>query len=293
MVFDRRPGRGAHEIDVAGGERGRSIEAAAGRHFYGHGVYAPDGRTLFATENDYATGRGVVSIHDARDLKRLGEIPSHGVGPHELRFLSDGRTLVVANGGIRTHPDWPRKKLGLRAMDPNLSYVDAQNGQLLASYRPSDPWLSVRHIDVDVDDRVAIAMQYEGDGSLPLPLLASHRGEDRLQDGFSGDFDWNALLGYVGSVAFATGSGVAAVTSPIANRIEVFDLRRRAYLGGRRMRDVCGVAWSVEEECFVATTGTGRVERIHPSAPEAEIAPAVRLPGTRCDNHLGVAFVPA
>ena len=42
---------------------------------------------------------------------RIGELASFGVGPHEVVLMPDGATLVVANGGIRTHPDRDRAKL--------------------------------------------------------------------------------------------------------------------------------------------------------------------------------------
>ena len=49
-----------------------------------------------------------------------GESPSHGVGPHEVTVLADGRTLVVANGGIVTHADAPGVKLDRDRMRPTL-----------------------------------------------------------------------------------------------------------------------------------------------------------------------------
>lgn len=43
----------------------------------------------------------------AQRYRRVGEFPSHGIGPHEMTVLRDGRTLVVANGGYVPHPDVP------------------------------------------------------------------------------------------------------------------------------------------------------------------------------------------
>jgi hypothetical protein len=37
--------------------------------------------------------------------KQIGEFEAHGMEPHDIALLSDGRTMVIANGGIRTHPD--------------------------------------------------------------------------------------------------------------------------------------------------------------------------------------------
>src|SRR5690606_30895384 len=110
--FARRPGTFALVIDVVHGRILYRIASAESRHFYGHGAFSSDGRLLYATENDFAGERGVIGIYDAADgYRRAGEIPSYGIGPHELRLLADGTTLAVANGGILTRPDLPRVKL--------------------------------------------------------------------------------------------------------------------------------------------------------------------------------------
>ena len=110
--FARRPGRFALVLDLARGTVGHTVETPGGRHFYGHGVFSRDGRRLYATENDFGGERGVVGVYDAaNDYRRIGELKSHGIGPHDIRLLSDGETLVVANGGIATRPDLPRIKL--------------------------------------------------------------------------------------------------------------------------------------------------------------------------------------
>lgn len=136
-VFARRPGTFLWVADIGEGRVLHRIESPQNRHYYGHGVFDPKGRLLYVTENDFETGIGVIGVYDAGDgYRRLGELPSHGVGPHELKLMGDGRTLVIANGGIRTHPDLGRSKLNLADMDPSLAYVDTADGRLLAAYRP-------------------------------------------------------------------------------------------------------------------------------------------------------------
>ena len=174
--FSRRPGSFALAIDLARGVARTTFAAPPDRHLYGHGVFGPDGRLLYATENDFATGRGVIGIYDARNgYARLGELPSHGIGPHEIRLLSDGTTLAVANGGIATRPDLPRVKLNLPTMDPSLCYIDRRNGALLGNIRLPEPLrqLSIRHLAVGPDDRVAVAMQDVGPSNRLVPLVAN------------------------------------------------------------------------------------------------------------------------
>ena len=134
--FARRPGRFALVVDLVYGVVVHKLETPADRHFYGHGVFSRDGRLLYATENDFGGERGVIGIYDAaRGYSRMGELPSHGVGPHEIALLSDGETLVVANGGIATHPDLPRVKLNLPTLAPSLCYIERRDGRLLQELR--------------------------------------------------------------------------------------------------------------------------------------------------------------
>ena len=48
----------------------------------------------------------MIGVRDATDgYRQIGEFAAHGVEPHDIALLADGRTMVIANGGIRTHPD--------------------------------------------------------------------------------------------------------------------------------------------------------------------------------------------
>ena len=59
-VFARRPGTFAWIVDLAGGQVSHRIAAAPGRRFYGHGQFTADGARLLCSENDYASGDGVI-----------------------------------------------------------------------------------------------------------------------------------------------------------------------------------------------------------------------------------------
>ncbi len=66
----RRPGNWFAVIDSGTGSPLHTIHAAEGRHFYGHGVFSQDGRLLYATENNMASGEGVIGLYDAADRYR-------------------------------------------------------------------------------------------------------------------------------------------------------------------------------------------------------------------------------
>ena len=124
VAFARRPGRFALVLDCHSGVVLTQLDAPVGRHFYGHGAFSADGGLLFTTENEFDTARGVIGVWDTTDgYRRVGEFASGGIGPHEMRLMPDGTTLVVANGGIETHPDSGRTKLNIASMRPNLTRV--------------------------------------------------------------------------------------------------------------------------------------------------------------------------
>src|SRR5690606_31025455 len=152
-------------FDLQGKEQVRPLPLADERHFFGHGVYTPSGHLLFATENDYAAGRGVLGVYDASEAgayQRVAEFPTGGIGPHEVVLMPDGRTLCVANGGILTHPDYGKLELNLDSMRPSLSYVDARDGRLLEQvFLPEELHrLSLRHMALDASGCVWVGCQY-------------------------------------------------------------------------------------------------------------------------------------
>jgi hypothetical protein len=207
-------------VDMRNGQVLQKKTSQGGRHYFGHGVYDPSGRLLYVTENAYEEGCGVIGLYDVTDnYKRIGEIPSHGVGPHELKMMTDGKTLVIANGGIRTHPDSERSKLNTDDMDPNLAYVDAVSGQLLGLYRPPAQWhqLSIRHLDITPDNKVAVAMQYQGPINEHPPLIALHQGEDQLQLLTAPQDIQQRMRNYCGSVTCDRSGQLFAVSSPPGN----------------------------------------------------------------------------
>ncbi len=134
-------------LDCVQGAQLARLEAPEARHFYGHGCFSADGALLFTTENDYDGRRGMIGVWDGADgFRRLGEFPSGGVGPHDIRRMPNGG-LVVANGGIETHPDTGRTRLNLPMMRPNLSYLSEQ-GTILEQVEPPRDLSanSIRHL---------------------------------------------------------------------------------------------------------------------------------------------------
>lgn len=290
VVFARRPGRFAVVLDHEEGVARLRIDAAPGRHFYGHGAFSADGRHLFTSENDWATGRGVVGIRDASDgYRQVGELPAHGTGPHELRLMQGGGTLVVANGGIRTHPEQGRAKLDIATMRPSLAFVDPADGALRDAFglAPELHKLSIRHLDVAADGSVALAMQHEGSRRDEVPLLGLFEGGGIRLFGDSAALA-RRLRHYAGSIAFDRSGTVIALTSPRAGLVTFWD-RAGRLLDTLRAPDGCGVAAAGENGAFLVS-GSG-LHRYGPASRTLEPfgPPALQGPW---DNHLAVLDPP-
>ncbi len=257
VAFARRPGTFAIVLDCASGTELARLNAPAGRHFYGHGTYSADGDLLFTTENDFDAGKGVIGVWNTRDhYARIGEFSSGGIGPHDIKLLPDGQTLVVANGGIETHPESGRTKLNLPTMRSNLSYLSLDR-HILGQVELSNEYQrnSIRHLAVSQDATVAFAMQWQGDLTDQVPLLGTHRlADDRPPKLADADIFHN-LQGYVGSVA--ANLQTIAITAPRGGALLEFSAQDLRLIDRLDLADVSGVA--TLQSGFICTSGNGHV----------------------------------
>lgn len=257
VAFARRPGVFAVAIDRRRDGEPVVFHCPPNRHFYGHGLFIDKGRLLVATENDYGNGQGVLGLYDATDgFRRIGEWSSHGTGPHDLALSPDGSSLIVANGGMETHPDFGRQILNLAFMEPSLVFLDAADGSLRERHTLPPQWsrLSTRHLDVMPDGRVFVGCQWQGEANECPPLLLSFAlGEDRREHDLGALAD--RLNGYVGSVSANRRSGLIAITSPRGDIAIFMEAASGRVVGSQAGIDLCGAAPLANG--FVTSTGTG------------------------------------
>lgn len=258
VLFARRPGRFALVLDLTRRTRTAVIAPPADRAFAGHGLFSTDGTRLFATENDFDGERGVLGIYDATDgYRRLGEMPTHGIGPHEALLLADGRTIAVANGGILTHPDFPRQKLNLATMEPSLALIDSETGDLVAIDRlPAEfHQLSIRHMVEAPDGALWFGAQYEGPKRDRVPLVGTF-ARDRGLELLEADPRSTARMNqYVGSVGISGDGETVIATGPRGGVYMEWRTNSRALRGLHDFVDVAGAAPA--SAGFALTTGEG------------------------------------
>jgi len=282
VAFARRPGR----FGVAISLRSRPpvwFASKPDRHFFGHGVFSVDGKLLYATENDYERAQGMIGVRDATDgYHQIGEFPAHGMEPHDVALLADGRIMVIANGGIRTHPERGADELNLAEMQPSLVYVDVATGDLLEEHRlaPELHRLSIRHLAIAADDTVVFGCQYRGPEEDAPALIGFHRRGERPVIAEAPGETQAALRNYIGSVAADSGGGIVAASAPKGGLVTYWDVTGRRYLGTCDLIDGCGLAPTHQSARFLLTSGEGWL-----ATADADGAMSRQVSGFQWDNH--------
>ncbi|MBY5836323.1 DUF1513 domain-containing protein [Rhizobium leguminosarum] len=245
VAFARRPGTYAMIVDPWNKSEPIVISSREDRHFYGHGAFSPDGRLLYASENDFDGNRGMIGLYDATDrFTRIGEFETYGIGPHDMTVSDDGRLLIVANGGIETHPDFGRTKLNLGEMQPSLALIDAATGALVEKHVLPAEWaeLSTRHVDLDGAGRIWFACQYEGHRKDLPPLVGHFAKGEALTFIDLPEETTRRLANYVGAIAVNRSEGLVGITSPKGGASVTIDARTGKMLAEISVPDAAGIA---------------------------------------------------
>lgn len=286
VVFARRPGSFAIAFSADRARAPIVFTTPADRHFYGHGVFSRDGRLLYATENDFDGARGVIGVYDVgAGYRRIGEFSSGGIGPHDLALIGDGSVLVIANGGLIEHPDFGegRRILNPDAIETSLAYVDLRTGDLLERHDlDAAGALSLRHLDVARDGTVIIGAQI-ADGPVGSEALVYRHHRQRPLDAIAlPTAALQGLSGYVSSIACDRAGEFVAVTSSKGAHALVLDIASGKLVHTHQLDDVSGIAPAGAHAEFIATAGTGRIERW---SDRAQASTAVASTPWIWDNH--------
>ncbi|MBL1267108.1 MAG: DUF1513 domain-containing protein [Halomonas sp.] len=283
VLFARRPGTRMHVIDGDSRQLAHTIAAGEGYHFYGHGVFDLSGRYLYVTANRLEDSEGLVRVYDAaNDYTHVRDMALDGIGPHELRLMPDGDTLVIGLGGIQTHPDYGRVKLNLDTMAPALLLMNRHSGEILARHEPSHHQLSCRHLDVAADGTVIAGYQFEGPEWQTHPLICrldvnGHFSELSLADEVTA-----SLNHYTASVAFSRIADTVLVTAPRGNQVLLLDAEQGKLIASLALPDAAGARCDGNGG-FLVSSGQGGLYRVTPDSATPELLASLEI---RWDNHL-------
>jgi hypothetical protein len=259
LVFARRPGNYVLEVDFVRGEVVNNIAVSGGQHFYGHGALIENDSILLTTENDYKNGKGLVVLRDRQTQQIIEQYDSGGIGPHQLAVMpnSNEQQIVIANGGIQTHPEQSRKKLNVDSMQPNLAYMALGTGQIEGKFELKNKQLSIRHLDVSAQGKVVAGLQYQGASTDEVPLAISHHGEDQLSLLKADNNTWRKMKQYTASVCINSKRNTVAITCPKADLLTFWQLDSNEFIASHKLKDGAGATLIANN--FIFSTGRGRV----------------------------------
>lgn len=284
IFFARRPGTQAFELSRDSLQVRSVLTTPEGRHLAGHGVVSADGAHVLTPEHDYARVRGVIAVRDARTFAIVSEIDTRGIDPHEIAWLPDGRSLLVANGGILTHPRSYRAKLNIGTMDPSLCVIDSMSGECLDQQRLPDHKLSIRHLAVAADGSAAIGLQYEGVREQAPGVVALYRRGAGLQLLAAPDETKKQFNGYVASVAVSGAHDLIAAACPYGAGVACWSLREQRYLGIVPAQEAYGLS-RLADGAVMASQRDGAVFTVDEHRRRSQFAKVTGFGAIRWDDH--------
>ena len=243
----------------------------------GHSVFLPGSDTMAVTERtayrkftgDLKAHEGRLAIRDTKTLKALELYPCHGIAPHEVQLMRDGKHLAVANYGSTFDPKYEKKRPLL--LDPSVTIIELASGKLIEHIRPAKPAGEIRHLAAYDRKRIFClqnmfappaeqARLFASVDAFHLPDLAVKYGMKhsalpmlRAEAGTRGDFtdlttpNMRSML-RAQSVTYDPVHDEAIATFPGANRVLVFkgtdgalvrEIDTEATVGIRLPRGVC------------------------------------------------------
>jgi uncharacterized protein len=286
LFFARRPGTQAFELDRATLRVRTIFSTQEGRHLAGHGTYSPNGVLILTPEHDYEHARGVVVVRDARDFSIVGEMDTHGIDPHELAWLPDGKSLLVANGGIMTHPRTFRRKLNIPTMDPSLCMLDAANGERKGQWRLPEHLLSIRHVAMASDGTTAVGLQYEGNNKEQAPGIVALYRPQRAQLTLltAPPEETRRFQGYVASIAISETHDVITAACPYGGGVACWSLRDERYLGFIAASETYGLS-RVADGSILASQRDGSAYGVDESRLKSQFLKILSSQPIRWDDH--------
>lgn len=262
VVFTRGPGVDAVVVNMVEQCVEPAFTCTQGFHLLGHGCFNADGTRLYTAESDYVNGQGNIVVRDGETFNIIQVWDSGGIGPHEIKFMPDGNTLVVANDGLLTHPETGRKVHNLDSMQSNLCYLDVLTGKCLEKVAVQENKASIRHLDIANDGSVVFALQVQREAMSThelVPLVSMHRRGDDVVFFNNHETLLTQMQDYVDSVAISNAHQVVGATSSKGNVAVFWDINTKNIVGYHIFFDVCGITTCDDGDTFVLSNSAGEL----------------------------------
>lgn len=284
VMIAQRPGTKACEVSLKERKILNIFPSIAQGSFYGHGVYTKDGKYFLCTENKDKSenGQGTITIRDGQTFKIIGNIPSFGIGPHDMALVNDGSILVIANGGLEPMPpDHPLNKTYKTAtnnknftMDSSLVFIELQSNKLMEKFPIPYSDVSLRHLSVNAEGDLIGALKYYGNykktEQRDVPIFATYSSGKKLEFIFEPLQLKNKTKDLSFGLAINKRTSTMGVTHPEGGMVTFWNLTTKEFLKSYRVMDVQGMILSKDQKYFIVNGLNGalhafRVEDLEPA----------------------------
>jgi hypothetical protein len=106
--------------------------------------------------------QGIFEVYDLKTLRKIDELPSEGIHPHEIRLLPNGKEIVVTHYGEIARNLAPKgSHYYFNIVEAKLSVYDAKTLKPLRHYVQEDLNAILSHMAIDASGNVfAVSNQY-------------------------------------------------------------------------------------------------------------------------------------
>lgn len=252
-LFEKK-GAGGAIVDVDTMTFTRAIAASPGCRFYGHGVFSADGARLFVVEAEHQTERGRLSVRDGATLEVIGDLPTHGVAPHDCVLVDEGKTLVITNGG------------GARGTTdtPSVTFVDLATGALKERLGIASAEINAGHIAVGEGGAIVVSSAPRSglsEVSSPGGVSLRANATERLTTMRKPADVVRRMLGESLSVALHP-RGIAAVTNPRGDLLTYWSVTEKRLVKSIDVARPRGVIVSRDGTRFIVACGHDAMVRL-------------------------------
>lgn len=246
VISFEKKGRGACEINLKKGAVTKNIPTLQSRHFYGHGIFSPDGQKLFSTETYLRNEKGAIIIRNGTSLEVIGEFPSYGENPHDCKLHDNGQVLAVTNAGTKR----PKNS------GASVCYIDLNSQELIERVNIPAQHLNAGHLAHDHSNNLVVSsaprdgLPHRSIGGVTIRKSGSQPSYMDTPQSVSSQLTGEAL-----SIAIHTDLGIAAITHPDANTITLWSLKAQKLIKAIKLSKVRGATTSKDGKYFIFSYG--------------------------------------